>query len=110
MLKRLTEHMTCCDRVLFGGWQVRVVHERGGLRRYVLPPYSQNVGKPAATKITHDLYPTYGDGIYHFVRWSGKRYKTLEPKCEEIFKVKVDNAKLRFLTPEHPRPCSEFFG
>ena len=91
---------------------MRVVFERlAGVKSIVPGSYPLNVGRPAVTKITRDLHEHYGDGICHFILWSGMRYKrTSKPKCEEKFKVKLVNGHLRFLRPDHPRPCTEFLN
>ena len=102
---------------MFGGWQVRVIHERAGFRRVLQKRFSHRVGISAARSIVRqELMEQCGDGIYHFVRYTEKMYKpkrsAWKPKCTEFCRVKVDHNVIRLIGPERPatRPCDEFFG
>ena len=88
---------------------MRVIHERV-VSTTIGHIYPWGIGRPAATNIVKELVPFYKDGIYHFILYGGEFYKrTRKPKCEEIFKVKVLNGRLKFLTPDGTHPCSDFF-
>jgi hypothetical protein len=81
------------DRMLFGGWQTRVIHERGDFSRILPRPYSYRVGASGAKKIAMKLAEEFGDGTYRFIRYVAESNRTKsafgKPGCREICRVKV---------------------
>jgi hypothetical protein len=72
-------------RILFGGWQTRVIHEGASVTTEIHLPFSHCVGGRAARNIVNELARHYGDGTYIVDRYNPRD----NPRRRQVCRVKV---------------------
>jgi hypothetical protein len=72
-------------RILFGGWQTRVIQEGANFTREIHTPYWHSVGGRGARKIVGELARVYGDGTYILYRYNPRG----DPRWRQVCRVKV---------------------